>query len=73
MIAYKAQTYWMHYLPVLPNRGGTAEGARIARRGLGQESVLTADGGVASMELGLADVAEVLGPKINKAIKHNNQ
>lgn len=55
------------------HKDGTREAAASARRSLGKQSTFAIKDGLPVAELGLADVAHALGPKINQAIDHENQ
>lgn len=55
------------------HKDGTRAAAASARRSLGKQSEFTSKIGLPVVELGLADVATELGPKINQAIDHENQ
>lgn len=55
------------------HKDGTRTAAASARTSLGKQTTLTTKSGMPVIELGLADVAKELGPKINQAIDHENQ
>lgn len=55
------------------HKDGTRAAAASARTALGKQSVMTTKSGLPVVEMGLADVADRLGPKINQAIDHENQ
>jgi hypothetical protein len=55
------------------HQDGKRQAAASARAGLAKPSVMTTKSGLPVMEMGLADVADALGPKINQATDHENQ
>lgn len=50
------------------HEGGKREAAVLTRQMMGQESKVSQMGGMPIFDLGLADVADELGPKVDKAI-----
>jgi len=58
---------------VAAHQDGKRQSAASARAGLAKPTTGTIKGGLPVVELGLADVADELGPKINEAIEHENQ
>lgn len=52
---------------------GTVASATHTRDRLSSQTEVSTKDGVPVFSLGLSDVAHVLGPKVNEAIKHKNQ
>lgn len=54
-------------------KAGTRQSASNVRAALDKPSTFETKDGIPVMTMGLADVADELGPKVNEAIKHANQ